>query len=284
MTIVELLAVVGILALLLGLLLPALSSIKMAARRNTEVSGARQMMTAYFAYANSNRDRVLPGYKTGLAAVDESGTSIAGMPQAGSIAAARYPWRLLPYLDFNVYSLYLNGQQEMIEQAKAEGSHTDYVYTVSLWPSLGLNTRFVGGHGYLAWIEDGDSNLPNYYEQTYGRWYIEAVDEAPKPQDLIVFASARGSDTADVTGPIFEGYWEITAPYFTAAQGYQWAEEYRRNLPPSLFGFLSPRYGGEAVVAFMDGHVAGMNDEELKDMRHWARDADAADWGLEEQD
>ena len=26
------------------------------------------------------------------------------------------------------------------------------------------------------------------------------------------------------------------------------------------------------------------NDEELKDMRHWARDADAPDWGLQELD
>jgi prepilin-type N-terminal cleavage/methylation domain-containing protein len=61
-TIIEMLVVIGIIAVLLGLLLPALSSVQNRARKNTELSHLRQLHFAWMAYANDNNDSALPGY------------------------------------------------------------------------------------------------------------------------------------------------------------------------------------------------------------------------------
>lgn len=54
-TLVELLVVVAIIALLLGILLPALSKAKEVARRSVCMSSLNQMSTATFAYATANK-------------------------------------------------------------------------------------------------------------------------------------------------------------------------------------------------------------------------------------
>jgi len=61
-TITELLVMIGVIGVLLAMLLPALSNVRMQGRRTTEQHHARQLMIAFFAYANHNDDRVLPGY------------------------------------------------------------------------------------------------------------------------------------------------------------------------------------------------------------------------------
>ena len=50
-TIVELLVVIAVIAILVGLLLPAVQKARMAADRTDEMSSARQLMLAWDAYA-----------------------------------------------------------------------------------------------------------------------------------------------------------------------------------------------------------------------------------------
>jgi type II secretory pathway pseudopilin PulG len=275
---VELLVVVAIITLLLGLLMPALSGFRMAARRTTEMSSARQVMAAYLAYAAVNQDQVMPGYKTGLHAVDAGGKSIeqVGIP----FVAARYPWRLAPFLKYQFKGLYLNEHQDTLDELENNTGYSNlstydtYVYLVSLYPSLGLNATWVGGHqGRLGFDQTALS--------LFGRFYVSRTTEVRRPEQLVVFCSARGTDP-EAPQTIYQGYYEVRSPYFTSAQG-GWPEEYRPDSVPGEFGFVSPRFAGESVVAFMDGHVDGMALDELRDMRHWARDADREDWYLQPQ-
>src|SRR4051794_3760021 len=61
-TIVELLVVIGIIAVLLGLLLPALSRAQAAAKRVQCLSNLRQMATASVNYAANNHGSYPPAY------------------------------------------------------------------------------------------------------------------------------------------------------------------------------------------------------------------------------
>jgi type II secretory pathway pseudopilin PulG len=276
-TLVELLVALGIITVLIGLLLTGMASLRSSASKSLEMTAARQLMAAYHSYANMNRDFVLPGYKTGLPARDRNHTLITDL-DVPMVAAARYPWRLAPYLDYQFRGLYLNDQERTLEEIEAR-SYEDYVYLVSLYPSLGLNTTWLGGNqnelGFNALALD-----------TYGTFYVRRISEVRRPEHLLVFASARGpgqlpgdSDDA-VFGGVLEGYHEVRSPRLTVSAGYRWADDFRPQLEPGDYGFLSLRYDDQAVTAFMDGHIGTLSEHQLKDMRYWANQADREDWAL----
>ncbi len=270
-TLIETLVVIGVIALLLGLLLPTLHAVKKSGERTVEMSAARQLMVAYNAYANVHNGAVLPGYWLQMEAFDASGNPIDTVP------GGRYPWRLAPYLDYNFRGLFTNENEVLLERLEYEDPWL-YQYVVSLSPSLGLNTTWIGGHQ-----EEGGFLPPeSSFLRTFGRIYLTRMSEARRPQQLIVFASARGIDPYQPVGSgVVEGYFRITSPYFTS---YRWlSEEFDAGDPPQAYGFLSPRYGGSVVSAFLDSHVDMLTKRQLKDMRYWADQATRPDWVLEPQ-
>src|SRR5687768_7488665 len=97
-TLVELLVVIGIIALLMGILLPALSRGRQAAMQVRSMSNLRQMLIGYTQYHIDNRGSVLFGY-----APDHiNGIPLTVRSRSGhvfdSLIADRYPWRLAPYV------------------------------------------------------------------------------------------------------------------------------------------------------------------------------------------
>jgi prepilin-type N-terminal cleavage/methylation domain-containing protein len=284
-TIVELLVVIGVIALLLGILLPALSAAKSSGRQALELSTARQLMGAYTAYAAAHKDFVLPGYGDKvpntpngrvLRAYDAKGKEIAG----GQLDTARkrYVWRLAPYLNYELRGLYTNQNEELLENLDQQ-AYADYLYKASVSPSLGLNSEWVGGDADAYGFLPPDSPLRNAFD--FNRYYVTAMAQARNPDKLLVFASGRGKSPNPSEGGIVEGYFRVRSPYFTTLTGYRWSTEYDPNDPePANYGYLSPRYGGNVVTAFIDGHADVLDKRKLKDMRHWANWADAPDWRL----
>ncbi|MHC5112959.1 MAG: type II secretion system protein [Planctomycetota bacterium] len=272
-TITEMLVVVGVMSVLMGLLLPALGGARRTARQHRELSAARQMMVAYINYANMNRDQVLPGFQYDLRAVNAEGRSIGSF--AIPEAEARYPWRLAPYLDFNLQGLYVNDQERALEEM-AQIDEWHYYYFTSLAPSLGLNATWVGGN--KKELGFSPTALRNF-----GRFYVTSISEVYHPDRLIVFASARGVDPMGMleNNNVTEGYFEVRSPRLLAQDGERWTEEFVAGDDPGAFGFVSPRYGKAAVTAFVDAHVEAMGQRELRDMRYWANRAESFDYGLE---
>jgi prepilin-type N-terminal cleavage/methylation domain-containing protein/prepilin-type processing-associated H-X9-DG protein len=64
-TLVELLVVIGIIAILIAILLPALARSREAARRTACLSNLRQVHTSFHLYAGAYRDQVPLGYRAG---------------------------------------------------------------------------------------------------------------------------------------------------------------------------------------------------------------------------
>ena len=64
-TLVELLVVIGIIALLIAILVPALGTARESARRTQCLSNVRQVYLSFYFYSQANHDRVPIGYRGG---------------------------------------------------------------------------------------------------------------------------------------------------------------------------------------------------------------------------
>lgn len=268
-TIVELLVVLAVITLLLGILLPALNLMRSQAQHVTERNSARQATIAWTSYTFDNQGKLLPGYKSGLPASTAEGESIAD--ETVGIAANRYPWRLAPYLSHNFDVLYVNDQNRVLEGMRNQ-DYADFLYTSATYPSLGLNTTWVGG-------DEIDGCFNPALTDLLGQFYSKQLARVRNPSRVMVFCSARGdSGVGGTGGEITEGYFKVSSPNFSSRR---WDSAYD-PADPSSCGNLSARWGvdDEAVVSRIDGSVDSLDLVELEDMRNWADVATSPDWVL----
>jgi len=259
-TLIELLVVIAIIAVLISILLPALAKARLAGAQTRERAAAAQLLVAYTLYADDNAGFIMIGHPTSaevngpMEVYDWTGQRITGE------LARRYPWRLAPYLDYNVRGLYQSDRA--IEELRRE-QPADFTYWVSLIPSLGLNIDFLGGSEI-----DGYASNPAIL-RTFGRYYARRLDEALRPSDLIAFSSARGPKevySPGVSDP--NGYFRLMPPnLFTSVWNRNPA---LGNSDASATGFVDFRYSGRAVSVQLDGHAESFSFDQMLDMRRWS--------------
>ena len=258
-TLIELLVVIAIISILAALLLPALAGAKNQAHMVEEMSAGRQLMLGVQMYADDWNGAMFPGYVASTSAVDDQRQPLF-FPEN-----ARYPWRIVPYMSGSMRVIYSGVNQALLSQLQS-GDHSSYVYDVSLFPSLGMNSYFIGGNqtefpAATANAKFGDGTV------------VVKMLQATRPSDLLVFISAR----SDVTGNNAQGYYEVTPPYLSTRQ---WATAFNAASQPSQWGFVAPRFNNHSVAALLDGHTESFNFQQMQDMRHWCNLADRADWVL----
>lgn len=258
-TLIELMVVIAIIAILAALLLPCLAKAKNRARMIEEMSAGRQLMLAVHCYGDDRDGAVFPGYVSDPTAVDDLGQTLS-FP-----INARYPWRIVPYLFGSMELIYSGENRAKLAQLRSS-SHADYVYSVSLFPSLGINSFFIGGNQSEFPAADANARFGS-------GTVITKISEARRPSDLMVFISARSA----VSGNNAQGYYQVTPPYLKTRQ---WAANYSPSLTPSQWGYVAPRLNNRAVAALLDGHVESFTLQQMQDMRHWCNSADRADWTL----
>lgn len=265
-TLIELLVVIAIIAILISILLPSLGAARGLAKATRELAAAQQTMIAFQLYAQDNGGRLLTGMPDRRDVVGRHAPlDDTGDPIADPLIAQRYPWRLAPYFDYNFRGLY--GDAKAL--AALRERQDDFVYTVSLYPSLGMNVTYVGGSvNHL-----GDTTS----QRVFGKVFLERDDQANRPTQVIAFASARfrGAGTIEEL-PEPEGFFRVEPPTF--GSGWQDSYDDRAMNPGINSGFVSLRHGGKAVSAMLDGHAEVLGWDELRDMRKWADQATGEDW------
>ena len=225
-TLVELLVVIGIIALLIGILLPTLSRARTTARNIVCQSNLRQQMQAITMYTNDNRG--LMPYARNF------GWEVRGadwsQPEGSKYAAAGYmqePDLMQAYLGRSKQGEFADG-------------------TAVNWPET-LKCPFAGAIG-PAWIQQ-DPNATNY------RYNVQAIIDdfngtngRPKPLPI---ARAENSSQALVQYDI------IWADWFEGGREVN-GEALKWNQTPAHFA-QDPRVN----AAYLDGHVGGFSFEEL---------------------
>jgi len=97
-TLVELLVVIAVTGLLVGLATPVLGRARLAGQQASETAAAKSLISAYLAAAQDQNGVLLKGYDEEGVATDSQGNEF----QAGSSQASRWPWRLAPYLNYQL--------------------------------------------------------------------------------------------------------------------------------------------------------------------------------------
>lgn len=272
-TLIELLVVVAIIALLVSISLPALSGARRCAFMTGELSAGRQLIAAYTLYSSDNGGRLMAGFPSEamvnsgeIKVTDDADERVTGL------AARRYPWRILPYLDYNLGGLYRDWAK-----VRALRDTPDYVYAVSMAPRMGLNQGLLGGSS-----DNGDpagyafnAAYEEHLRRVWGsRWYAHTATDVEQPSIQIVFASSTGDNP--FSGVNLDGFYRITPPYLATRL---WTTE-----PPNettvagSVGNVSFRFDGRAAVALFDGHAETFDWERMQDMRHWTPRATRPDW------
>lgn len=230
-TLIELLVVIAIVAVLAAIAVPVLASSGKGARQAAEVAAARSIASAMQMYASENNGAVLPGFFLGPneKVRDGENNEISGQP------AKRYPWRLAPYLGYDVQTAYLASGQKVEDPSQLQ-------YLVSLIPSLGMNTVYVGGD---------DRKSPNPFNPRTASSFarqggISRMIQAHRPSQLISFVSANYSDSR--MGGEQPGYFSVEYPDKNV--------DFRHA-------------GDKALVVFLDGHTELLDREQLGDERLW---------------
>lgn len=288
-TLIELLIVIAVIALLIGILLPALGAARRSAFRTRELAALSQVGAAYAQYANDNADRLLPGYLRGSWARAENRRFIAYEGANDASEEARivgsplrpYPWRLLPYLNFTYDMLYVdkNLQRDIRDRVPDMSERAGFHVSASRNPSFGLNTTFVGGDAHRGGFTPAAL-------VRYGAFYVTRMDQPVQTSRLLIFTTARGV-LRETNGRKYPGYHRIEAPWRATPTSNSvpaflpWTgstSHFDPELPTTAHGHVDFRHLGKAGVLTFDNHVELLGVTALADMHRWSNKATSPQW------
>ena len=230
-TIVEMLVVIGIIALLLGMLLPALASAKRRAAKSEEMNYLRQVGIAWNLYGNANNDAALPGHLSpgvqdkwrvsykffnGEKVPPGNNPQNVTPPEPFDVhnednIAGPWTYRLLPYLEHN--HEVVHGYTNEPEADDLDLMGLDEAKEVSQHPSFGYNGYHIGGVWHLdtVRVSGGDPievAVPRFNWSTATGYHgdvgpasviSKSISSISRSTEVVIFCSAAPLDRGIVT-------------------------------------------------------------------------------------
>lgn len=244
-TLIELLVVIAVLAILVGLLLPALAGAKDAARGSVCASNIRQLMIAADSYATDRTDRLPPGSPDSIANL------VRWHGSRASASAAFTP-------DGGTLSDYL-GSGDSAGASRSVRSCPAFATTTAALAASPLSAGFersAGGYGYNNVFCGTDRSLSGMDPASSREVWSVATDKLGSPRArfnsptaTLVFADSAIADGNGVPGSGGLAEYSFAEPRF-------WPDLPAARADPSIHF----RHGGKARhaanVAWLDGHVS----------------------------
>jgi len=314
-TIVELLVVIGIIAVLAGMLLPAISSATRRAKKVEETNRIRQVGIAWNLYANGNDDAALPGYlEDGGGAGDENVQEAWNvhykLPDKEPVPdedAAPWPWRLMPYLDYDhevmLGYLELEETSELImadyTRLDPDGMHRPT--KIARHPAFGYNAYYTGGWWEMMSIDGRMVSRPRFNnahnvadDGTPTDILAAVVAFSPSSirntTDYVIFCSSTDAGSGNYRRfPDFQlGSHYVVPPFLAQEEQWNWGRRQASNPDSGRTEFAIEamtetaipigRYTGQAAVLHADLHTAPQAPGALKDQRFWISTASGKDY------
>jgi len=281
-TLIELLVTISIIAVLIGILAPALRGARDSAAVTRELSRGRDNALAYTMFAGDHHDYLLPAEvdpgKKYPSTLRRTPVDLVGRPLTGQ-SAKRWFWRLAPYLENNVDALFRDKDALAYIRSVNDGFE---LYRYTLYTGFGINEWFVGGRSRY-YPGEHDTTVPATVRAFGDDFFVTRLAAVPRPSALMAMVSAGVVDGE--TGKINEGYYRVTPPHFDAlTSGSVWAslDPPGSADDPGANGNVRPINGRTTVGVMLDGHAEAFDwDRVSSDMRLWAPRADAPGYRVE---
>jgi prepilin-type N-terminal cleavage/methylation domain-containing protein len=270
-TLVELLVVIGVIAILLGLLLTGLRAAIGAGGKSRELSALRQVYYGWSMYATNSEERVLPGF------LDENTQALWNVEYRDMARqdldpdlTQAWPWRLAPYVDFSWEVLV--GYRTDYDKELAAVPAAD----VQAEPAFGYNAVYTGGW----WTSPNPSGpaLPRF-----DRYVTRAAGSFSRPDSMILFAGSAARSPGfykSNSDDQFPGSHWVSPPNQATTEIWRGDTEGPGSIEVLASNVSVPinRNGPAISVLTSDGGVQGSTMDDLFDMRRWVDAATSKEW------
>jgi prepilin-type N-terminal cleavage/methylation domain-containing protein/prepilin-type processing-associated H-X9-DG protein len=257
-TLVELLVVIGIIAVLIAILLPVVSRVRRQALTTQCGSNLRQVATAWIQYTQVNRGWTPPGRPRAHA--DDA----KNVYWVGNGEQWRPRWFVLLGTVTNVYAFNKPSPDRKLQDKLSIDNPVFLCPEVQEWTNnrnapFGYNYQFLGN--LRANYNDGKPiNYPVNSARFKGAQTVLAADAmgtaAGRPKSA---RTAYQADSKNVPEAVGNHSWALDPPRLTANSDYC----DHNNRVPENRSAPDPRHRGQANVVFCDAHVEAMTLEDL---------------------
>jgi len=280
-TIVEVLVVIGIIAVLASLLFVGLRSALSTANKTRELNSLRNVSLGWTMYAGANSDHLMPGYIE--PAVQDTWRlewrNVRGEVLPAELAAP-YTWRLAPYVEYSwevLVGYRDDGQRELNATPEAD---------VAFEPAFGYNALYVGGWWEEATV--GATTFPAMRydlisDPAYRGMVVRTMGSMQQPDNLVIFAASTeqqpGRFVNSDRGAGVPGF-HLASPRIVANETrWQPADGFNNAIDVLVAGPVpNIRHTNSVAVATGDGGVSTLSFDQLADQRRWINSAQGPDW------